>query len=88
MATVEQELKSLKKDFNDAKNEQVRLETRLEEAKKRRKEAHQKIKDKGHDPKDLPKIIKAKEDELAKTIEEAKQYLPAEEEEDDDFDYE
>lgn len=88
MATVEQELKTLKKEFQDANNEAVRLETRLEEAKKRRKEAHQKIKDKGYDPKDLPKVLKQKEDDLAKTIEEAKQYLPgADEDEEDDFDY-
>jgi predicted nucleic acid-binding Zn-ribbon protein len=85
MATAEQELKSLKKDLQNAKNEQVRLETRLEEAKKRRKEAHTKIVDKGYEPKELPKVIKQKESELVKTIEEAKQYLPGEDEDEEDF---
>ena len=84
MATAEQELRTLKREFQTAKNEQLRLETRLDEAKKRRKEAQQKIKDKGYDPKDLPKLLKQKEAELEKTLKEAKQYLPAE---DDEFDY-
>ena len=85
--TFEQRLKELKAEFNEAKNEEIRLTTRLEEAKKRRKEAVQKIKDKGYEVKDLPKVIKEKEEELEKTFEEIEQYLPSEENEDEDFEY-
>lgn len=84
--SIEQQLKTTKRDLQEAKNQEVRLETRLDEAKKRRKEVNQKIKDRGYDPKDLPKIIAEKEDELKKTIEEAKQYLPSDEEEFDEDD--
>jgi predicted nucleic acid-binding Zn-ribbon protein len=83
---AEQELKQLKREFQEAKNEQVRLETRLDEAKKRRKEAHAKITAKGYEPKELQKVIARKEEELEKTIEEAKQYLPSADTDDEDFD--
>jgi predicted nucleic acid-binding Zn-ribbon protein len=83
---VAKELKSLKKQFADAKNEQIRLETRLEEAKKRRKEANDQIKEEGYDVKTLPSVIQEKEKTLADSIEEIKSYLPEEEDNEEDWD--
>lgn len=80
----ERELKALKKEFSNAKNEEIRLQTRLEEAKKRRKEAHDAIKEKGHEVKTLPSVIETKEKELAETLEELKQHLPSEDADDDE----
>lgn len=80
----DRELKILKGEFEDAKSDKVRLETRKEEAMKRRKEAAKKIKDMGYDPKDLATAIAEKEKNLAEVMEEARQYLPGEQTEDDE----
>lgn len=85
---LERELKDLKKRFGDAKNNEIRIQTRLEEAKSRRKQAHENIKAKGYDVKTLPTVVKEKEKQLADTISEVKTYLPSEQSDDqDDFDY-
>lgn len=81
---LEKELKDLKKEFSEAKNEEIRLQTKHDEAKKRRKEAHDQIKAEGYDVKTLPTVIKEKENELAATIDEIKSYLPGAESTDDD----
>lgn len=80
---LEKELKGLKSEFSDAKNEEIRLQTRLEESKKRRKEASDRIKDEGYDVKSLPSVIATKEKELAAAIDEIKTYLPGEQADDD-----
>lgn len=86
MATFEQQLKQVKNDYNDARNEEIRLQTRMDEAKKRRKEAVQKVKDKGLSIKELPKTIKEKEKQLEETFEEINKHLPSEDE-GEDFEY-
>lgn len=88
MRNLDTELKELKREFAKAKNEEIRLQTRLEEAKNRRKEAGDSIKEKGYDVKTLPKVIQEKEEELANTIDEIKSYLPGDNndrEEDEDW---
>lgn len=84
----EKELKQLKQEFMEAKNEEIRLQTRLEEAKKNRKEAADKIKEQGYDIKTLPQVIEEKEKELAEAIEEIKTYLPSEKTNNEEEDWE
>lgn len=87
MANAERRLKELKKDYQEAKNDEIRIQTKLEEAKKRRKTAHEKIKEKGYDVKDLSKVIKDKEDQLDQTLNEIEAFLPGSDDE-EEFDYE
>ena len=89
MADNEKRLKDLKRQFNEAKNEEIRISTRLEEAKKRRKEATQKIKDKGLEPKQLKSVIADKEKELQDVLDEVETHLPgaASDSDDDDEDF-
>lgn len=82
----EKELRGLKREFSDAKNDEIRLQTRLEDAKKRRKEAATKIKDEGHTIKSLPTVIEDKKKQLAEAIDEIKTYLPEEAQQDEDWD--
>lgn len=88
MADNEKRLKDLKKQFTDSKNEEIRISTRLEEAKKRRKDTTQKIKDKGFEPKQLKTVIADKEKELEAVLDEVETHLPgANAGDDEDFDY-
>lgn len=82
----EKELRELKGEFSDAKNEEIRLQTRLEESKKRRKEASDKIKEEGYEVKTLPKVIEDKKAELSEAIDEIKGFLPGEDDEDESWD--
>lgn len=88
MADNEKRLKELKKQFTESKNEEIRISTRLEEAKKRRKETTQKIKDKGLEPKQLKTVIADKEKELEDVLNEIETHLPgATGDDDEDFNY-
>lgn len=88
MATAnwEQELKDVKKEVSGAANEQIRLQTRLEEAKNRKSNAISKVKAKGIEPKDLKKTIDDKEKELEETIESIRECLPGDEADDSEED--
>jgi len=74
--TWEQELKEVKREIQSAQTEQTKISTRLEEAKKRRQAAIDRLKAKGIDPKDLKKTIEEKEKELEETIESIRECLP------------
>lgn len=87
MADNEKRLKELKKQFTESKNEEIRISTRLEEAKKRRKETTQKIKDKGLEPKQLKTVIADKEKELEDVLNEIETHLPGATGDDEDFNY-
>lgn len=80
----EQEVKGVKKEVTEAANEQIRYQTRLEEAKKQKSETIAKIKAKGIDPKDLKKTIEDKEAELEASIEAIREYLPGDEDDSED----
>lgn len=88
MATAnwEQELKEVKKEVSAAATEQVKLQTRLEEAKNRKASAIAKVKAKGIDPKDLKKAIEEKEASLEETIESIRECLPGDEDDDSEED--
>lgn len=79
----EKELRGLKTEFSDSKNEEIRLQTRLDESKKRRKEASDRIKEEGYEVKTLSAVIADKKKELAEAIDEIKTYLPSEQEDED-----
>lgn len=79
----EKELRGLKTEFSDSKNEEIRLQTRLDESKKRRKEASDRIKEEGYEVKTLSTVIADKKKELAEAIDEIKTYLPSEQEDED-----
>lgn len=72
----EREVKDVKKEVTESANEQIRLQTRLEQAKAQKHATISKIKAKGIDPKDLKKTIEAKEKELEESIEAIRDYLP------------
>jgi seryl-tRNA synthetase len=82
--TWEQELKEVKRELQSAQTEQTKISTRLEEAKKRRQAAIDRLKAKGIDPKDLKKAIEEKERELEQTIESIRECLPGDDDEDDE----
>lgn len=77
-------LKELRKRHSDAKAEEIRLSTKLEESKERRAEAVSKIKEKGYEVKELKTVIKDKEEELEKIYEEIEALLPSQDADDDD----
>ncbi|WP_422661649.1 hypothetical protein ACK8P5_26365 (plasmid) [Paenibacillus sp. EC2-1] len=90
----EKRFKDLKKHLAESKQEQTRIQTRLEIAKKNRKEAVSDIKARGYEPKELKTVIAEKKAELDSVYSEIESYLPgadqvaASVEEDDDFDTE
>lgn len=84
--TWEQELKEVKRELQSAQTEQTKISTRLDEAKKRRQAAIDRLKAKGIDPKDLKKTIEEKEKELEETIESIRECLPGDNDEEDDED--
>lgn len=75
-ANWEQELKEAKRDVSEASNEEIRLQTRHEEAKRRKSDAIAKVKAMGIDPKDLKATLDKKRDELEATLEEIRESLP------------
>lgn len=77
-------LKELRKRHSDAKAEEIRLTTKLEESKERRATAVAKVKEKGYEVKELKTVIKQKEEELEKIYEEIESHLPSQDDDDED----
>lgn len=85
MPDFKKDLRKLKDQFSEKKEEQIRAQTRLDGAKQRRQEAVEKIKAEGLEVKTLPKEIVATEDKLSAVLDEIRTRLNGEEEADFDF---
>lgn len=88
MADTKKDLRKLKEQFAEKKEEQIRAQTRLDGAKQRRQEATEKIKEEGYDVKTLPTEIKALEDQLSEVLVQIRTKLDGEDEGEVDFDFE
>lgn len=86
MSNAKQELRELRERFTEKTAEQIRAQTRLEDAKKRRDEAGEAIKAEGHTVKSLPKVIEGLKDQLDDVLEEIRTQLDDEGESEFDFD--
>lgn len=85
MSDVKKDLRKLKDQFAEKKEEQIRAQTRLDGAKQRRQEAVEKIKEAGSEVKTLPKEISAMETKLSGVLDEIRTRLEGKEEEEFDF---
>lgn len=86
MAHAKEELKTLRELFTEKTAEQIRAQTRLDDAKKRREEATKAIKDEGFTPKTLPAAITKMKAELDDALVEIRTQLEGGD--GDEFDFE